>query len=328
VKLPLTLACGVYDRMVPLFTGEVRPEGIELNFIPMPLPRETFDRMAGGLEFDLSEFSSSEFISRYGTGSSPFVAIPVFPSRLFRHGFIAVNPQRIRAPKDLEGKRVGVALYTMTAAVWIKGLLQHEYGVDLSTIRWLQGAIEVAGPHGNPTVPPLVRPVPIEINRSGRSLNQLLADGELDAVIGSRLAPALGTSSNVARLFPNYPEVERDYFRRTGIFPIMHLVAIRRDVFERHPFVATSLYKAFCRSKELALERMRFSGMLQAMLPWMLAEVESDAQIFGADPWPYGVEPNRVTLQALVGYMVDQGLIERAVTVDELFVPTFVKPTV
>ena len=158
-KLKLSFACGLYDRMQPLYTGEVKAEGIDLNFIAIDQPRPIFDRMAGGLEFDVAEFSSSEFVQRFANKQCPFVAIPVFPSRAFRHGFIAIHRKAgIKTPKDLEGKRVGVPLFTMTAAIYINGLLQHEYGVDLRKIRWVQGAMNTGGAHGSPTVLPLSTP--------------------------------------------------------------------------------------------------------------------------------------------------------------------------
>jgi 4,5-dihydroxyphthalate decarboxylase len=306
--------------MVPLLTGEVRPAGIDLNFIQIASPRETFDRMAGGLEFDAAEFSSSEFISRMGAATCPFVALPVFPSRMFRHGFITVNTKVVRGPKDLAGKRIGVPLYTMTAAVWIRGLLMHEYGVDLSGVRWVQGATNKVGAHGRPTVPPLLKHIAIENNETGKPLSDLLEAGEIDAILGADIPAALGRNPSVARLFPDFPKVEADYYRRTGIYPIMHLVAIKREVYERHPFVATSLYQAFCRAKAIALTRMRSTGMLATMMPWMLAEIETMDAVFGPDPWPYGVEANRKTLQALVDYLAEQSLIAKPIAVDDLFV--------
>src|SRR6185312_15194518 len=215
-KLPLTFACGLYDRMLRLYTGEVQPRGIDLKFLANDEPRDIFDRMGGKLEFDASEMSSSEFISRFGTGHCPFVAIPVFASRLFRHGFIFFNRKAgIRTPKDLEGRRVGVPLYTMSAAIWIRGLLQHEYGVDLSKIRWVQGALKKAGAHGDPTALPLLKPAPIEINNSGKSVSRLLADGELDAVISSRPIDGIGSNPDLVRMFPDYRAVEKEYYRRT-----------------------------------------------------------------------------------------------------------------
>jgi 4,5-dihydroxyphthalate decarboxylase len=320
-KLPLTFACGLYDRMLRLYTGEVQPRGIDLKFLANDEPRDIFDRMGGKLEFDASEMSSSEFISRFGTGHCPFVAIPVFASRLFRHGFIFLNRKAgIRTPKDLEGKRVGVPLYTMSAAIWIRGLLQHEYGVDLSKVRWVQGALKRPGAHGSPTVAPLLKQPDIGINRSGHSLSKLLADGEIDAVISSRPVEAIGTNPDIARLFPNYREVEKDYYRRTRIFPIMHLIVIRRDVHEAHPFVAQSLYDALCDSKDRALALMKERGALRYMLPWLPADMDEIDDVFGGDPWPYGVEANRPTLEALVQYMVEQHFIARRIPIEELFV--------
>ena len=319
-RVSISFACAAYDRMVPLLTGEVQPQGIDLNFIPIASPRETFDRMAGGLEFDAAEFSSSEFISGTSAGTSPFVALPVFPSRMFRHSFITVNKDRIGKPKDLEGKRIGVPLYTMSAAVWIRGILKHEYGVDLSKVRWLQGATNKPGNHGNPSAPPMLKAVDIENNRSEKSLSELLEDGSIDAILGSDIPDALHRNPKVERLFPNFPEVEAESYRKTGIFPVMHLVAIKRDVYERHPFIATSLYKAFDESKKLALARMRHGGMLQTMMPWMLAQIDTMTSVFGDDPWPYGVEANRKTLDALVTYLAEQSLIAKPLPVDDLFV--------
>jgi 4,5-dihydroxyphthalate decarboxylase len=317
--VPISFACAAYDRMIPLLTNEVQPQGIDLNFIPVARPRETFDRMAGGLEFDAAEFSSSEFISGTSAGTSPFVALPVFPSRMFRHSFITVNTDRVRTPKDLEGKRIGVPLYTMSAAVWIRGFLKHEYGVDFSKVRWLQGATNEPGNHGSPSAPPMLKPVDIEVNRSNKSMSNLLEEGEVDAILGSDIPNALNRNPKIARLFPNFPEVEAESFRKTGIFPIMHLVAIKRDVYERHPFIATSLYKAFNDAKNLALRRMRHGGMLATMMPWMLAQIEIMDRVFGTDPWPYGVEPNRKTLEALVTYLAEQALIAKPIPVDDLF---------
>jgi 4,5-dihydroxyphthalate decarboxylase len=320
-KLPLTFACGLYDRMLRLYTREVQPRGIDLTFLANDEPRDIFDRMGGKLEFDASEMSSSEFISRFGAGQCPFVAVPAFASRVFRHGFIFFNRKSgIRAPKDLEGRRVGVPLYTMSAAIWIRGLLQQEYGVDLGKIRWVQGALKKAGAHGNPTVAPLLQEPAMEINRPGKSLSQLLADGDIDAVISSRPVEGIGSNPDIARMFANYREVEKDYYRRTRIFPIMHLIVIRRDVHEAHPFVAQSLYDALCEAKDRALAQMRERGALRYMLPWLPADMDEIDDVFGGDPWPYGIEANRPTLEALVQYMVEQHFIPGRIPIEELFV--------
>jgi 4,5-dihydroxyphthalate decarboxylase len=323
-NVKLRFACALYDRMLPLYTKDVQPEGIDLEFIVNDDPRETFDRMVRDQAYDLSEMSSSEFVSRMSRGQCPFVALPVFPSRLFRHSFITYNRRSgIRGPKDLEGRRVGIQLYTMTAAVFIRGLLQHEYGVDLSTIHWVQGAMDTPGAHGAPTVLPLLKPVDIEINRSNHSLSELLERGEIDAIIGATVPKSLGTNPDIARLFPDYDQIEVAYYRKTGIHPIMHLVAIRRDVYEANPFIAQSLYKAFCDAKTLALQQMRFSGALRYMLPWLMKSIDQIDEVFGGDPWPYGVAPNRPTLEALVTYLADHAIIPSPppVTVDDLFVP-------
>ena len=212
--LPLTFASCRYDRVEALRTGDVQPEGIDLKMLMFPAGREIFDRMVGAREFDVAELSSSEFISLMGRGDCPFVALPVFPSRVFRHGYIFVNTRAgIRAPKDLEGRRIGVPLYTQTAAIWVRGHLAHEYGVDLDTVRWVQGAVEKGGSHGRPHAPPLLEPVAIEVNSSGKSLEELLAAGEIDALIGSRKPPLLGRSPDIARLLR--PEAaDRDFLER------------------------------------------------------------------------------------------------------------------
>lgn len=323
-SLKLNFACALYDRMQPLYTGEIRPEGIELNFIPIELPRPIFDRMSGGLEFDVAEYSSSEFIQRYAAKQCPFVALPVFPSRAFRHSFIAINKRSgIKKPKDLEGKRVGVALYTMTAAIFIRGLLQHEYGVDLSTIKWVQGAINTAGSHGDPHVLPLLKQPNLTYVDTSTSLDDMLAAGEIDATIGTSVPRSILKNPDIARLIPNFYEVEMEYYARTKIFPIMHLIAIRRDVYEKHPFVATSLYNAFEQAKVLALKKMFSLRALRYMMPFLPAQLDEIRNIFGDDPWPYGVEKNRPTLEALVTYMHDQHMIAKKMPVEELFVPHY-----
>jgi 4,5-dihydroxyphthalate decarboxylase len=321
--LPITFACGLYDRMLALQTGEIKPDGIDLNFLVMDNPREIFDRMSNRLEFDACEMSSSEFVSRYAAKKLPFVALPVFASRVFRHGYIVVNRRLVKSPKDLEGKRVGVPLYTQTAAIFIRGLMQHDLGIDLSTIEWVEGAINEPGGYGNPSVMPLLKAVNRTPNTSGKSLSELIETGEIAAIIGSNLPRSLKRHPDVVRLFPDYRAREKDYYRRTRIFPIMHLVVIRNDVYDKSPFVATSLYNAFCAAKDRAREKMRFSGTLRYMLPWLSDDVEEIDDVFGGDCWPYGVEANRPTLEALVSYMVEQGLIGEAVAVEKLFVPTY-----
>ncbi len=321
-KLAIEFGCGLYDRMVPLFTREVCPEGIELEFVISDSPRELFDRMTGPDAYDAAEMSGAEFVARFDAGKCPFVAIPVFPSRLFRHGFITINRKAgVKTPKDLEGKRVGTQIYTQTASVWTRGMLAHDYGVDLSTIHWVQGNLDTPGLHTDAEIMPLLKPVDIVQNESGKSLEQLLAAGELDAVVAPRLPLSFGTNPDIVRLFPDYRAVELDYYRRTKIFPIMHLVVIRRDVYDAHPFVAESLYAACTAAKDKALTRMKSrSGTLPYMLPWLKEEVAELTREFGPDPWPYGVEANRTTLEAFMAYLVEQDMIARPIPIEDLFV--------
>ena len=327
-NVPITLASGFYDRMHALYTGDVKPAGIDLTFMPIDDPRQIFDRMGGGLEFDASEMSMSEHVTKLIAGNSPLVAVPVFISRVFRHQFIFINTRSgIRHPKDLEGRRIGVPLYVQTAAVYIRGMLQHEYGVDLSTIRWVQGAMEHPGTHGKPSVLPLLKKINLEQNASGRSLNQLLEDGEIDAITTASIPEPYGRNPAIQRLFPNFREVEADYFKRTKIFPIMHVLAIKRSVYEKHPFIATSLHNACCESRALAIAKMRDVGALRFMLPWLVADFHEIDDVFGDEFWPYGVEPNRATLEALVTYLHEQAMIPRTIPIEELFVPTYGYPS-
>ena len=320
-KVPLTFACGLYDRMQALYTGEVQVEGVDFNFLVDDNPRNIFDRMAAGLEFDAAEFSSSEYISRFVAKECPFVAIPVFASRVFRHSFIFVNRKHVKNPKDLEGKRIGVPVYTMTAAIFIRGLLSDEHGIDFSKCEWVEGDINTAKAHGNPTILPTAKKLAISANTSGKSLSRMLEDGELQAIIGTGTPEAFGRNPDIVRLYPDYRAAEMDYYKRTKIFPIMHTVVIRRDVHEKNAFLASALYHAFEQSRQLALQKMKYRGTLRYMLPWMTAEIDEINAVFGGDPWPYGVEANRPTLSALVRYLEEQGVIAKAPRVDDLFVP-------
>jgi 4,5-dihydroxyphthalate decarboxylase len=321
-RLALSFASCRYDRLEAIRDGDVAVEGVDLNCITLKSGRDVFDRMVGGREFDVAELSASEFISLHGAGDCPFVAIPVFPSRVFRHGYIFVNTRRgIRTPKDIEGRRVGLPLYTQTAAIWARGHLQHQFGVELSSIRWVQGAVEKAGTHGTPHAPPVPAPVQIEQNDSNDPLGELLARGQIDVLIGSRKPESFGRHPDVARLFPDHRALERKLYETSKIFPIMHLIAIRRDLYERHRWIATTFYKAFVESKRRALARMRYAGSLAYMLPWLLAEIEEIDAVFGGDAWPYGIEANRPTLQALVQYMFEQHFIAKPVPIEDLFVP-------
>jgi 4,5-dihydroxyphthalate decarboxylase len=316
-RLRLSFACGIYDRTDALRTRDVTIDDIDLDFRAIANPREIFDRMGGRQEFDVSEFSSSEFISRFARGACPFVALPVFPARVFRHGYAYINRKTgIRTPKDLEGRRVGVPLYTMTAAVWIRGHFAHQYGVDLSTIRWLEAATNHPGRHGDPSAPPLLKPARLEHDPQGRPLSELLANGEIDAMVGTQHPTP---HPDIVPLFADARAVERDFYLKTRIFPIMHLLVIRRDVYEREPGIADKLYQGFVDAKKLALARMHKGHPF--MLPWVHNDVHEVDEVFGGDPYPYGIEANRPTLEALVQYMAEQDFIPRRLALENLFVP-------
>lgn len=304
--------------MDPLANKAVDPVGIDLNYITINHPREIFDRMIRGMEFDLSEMSSSEYVCRYAAGERDLVGIPVFPSRAFRHSCIVVNSDIISSPSDLNGKRIGVQVYTMTAAVWIRGVLQ-DAGVDLSTITWIEGDLVKPGSHGQPKTKPLLRPVSRVPNESPKSLSQLLEEGEIAATIGAHAPPCLAKASHIRHLFPNIRETEKEYYQRTGIFPIMHLVVIKRAVVEKHPFVPRSLFQVMNESKNIALRSMRLASTYRYMLPFLSSDLEEIEQLFGGDPWPYGIESNRTVLEALVNLLYDQAMISRRISLEELF---------
>jgi 4,5-dihydroxyphthalate decarboxylase len=318
-RLRLGFACGKYDRTEALRTGDVTVAGVDLNYIAIERPREIFDRLVTGGDFGAAELSASEFIAMQARGDRRFVAIPVFPARAFRHSFIFVNRHAgISRPGDLAGRRIGVPIYTQTAAVWLRGHLTHQYGVDLSQVRWVQGAVDDPGSHGAGGQPALLQPANIEINQSGRSLTDLLVAGEIDVLLGAR-APAR-PHPDVVRLFPNYRDVEQDFWRATGIFPIMHLVVLRRALHEREPWLAGALHEACVAAKDWAQTRLKNAPAHRSMLPWTNREVQDAAGLFGDDLWPYGVAPNRPTLQALVAYMAEQHLIAAPMPIDDLFV--------
>ena len=320
-KLSLTLACADYDRTRPLLDGSVQPEGIELVGVPLR-PGEIFFRMSRYKEFQVSEMSLASYTILKTRGDCPFVAIPAFPSRMFRHSCIYVNTNAgIESPQDLAGKSIGMPEYQMTAAVYARGMLHHEYGVAPESVLWMRGGLEEPG-HQSVVSYKLPEKIKLEAIPPGKVLSRMLEAGEVASLITPNFPSTfLQGSPTVKRLFPDFKEVETDYFRRTGIFPIMHTVVIREDVYKQHPWVAQSLFKAFLRAKEQASQELYEADALKVTLPWVLSEVEETRALMGADLWPYGVEPNRVTLEALTQYLVEQGLAERALPPEELFAP-------
>ena len=319
-KLPLTMACGPYDRTEAIRNGIIKPDGIDLTYMAIDSPPVLIDRMVKGNEFDIAEMFLVLYMSARARGKFPFVAIPVFPSRVFRHGSIFVNTNSgIKTPKDLEGKRVGVPEFRQTAVVWVKGILQHDFAVDLSTIRWVEGGINAARPPDMLDLKP-EGPFAVEFAPEGRSLDEMLKKGELDALATAERPRSFGPNPQVQRLFPNYREMERNYYQKTGIFPIMHTIVLRESLYRERPWVAPSVYKAMVEAKGWGRERIRGTGAPWIMLPWLWDDLEKEDELLGGDPYPYGLEPNRRTLEVLMGYVVEQGLMEQLVPLEELFV--------
>ena len=324
MKLKLTYAGGLYDRTVALQNGSVSAEGIDLNFVMMHAG-EFQRRQARNAEFDASEFSLSTYTILFSQGDSRLIGIPVFPSRRFRHSDIYINTKSgIRQPQDLAGKRVGAMEYQQTAGVWIRGILEDQYGVGAEQIEWYFGGYHEPKNYTERVpvaLPSNVRTVTIS-NR--QSLNEMLDHGEIDALMGATPPPSFrNRSPNVGRLFPNYKDVELAYFKQTGIFPIMHMVALKREIYEKNPWVAASLYKAFVRAKIQGMRHMEFhyGGGLFCSLPWLWSHLEETREQIGPDPFMYGVEENRSVLEAFLRYSFRQGMITKQLAVEDLFAP-------
>jgi len=318
-RLRLTFACWDYDRTRALADGRVRPDGIELNYLTQPV-EETFFRMLRNREFDCAEMSLSSYVASLNAKEAPFVAIPAFPSRFFRHSCIFVSAKSgIRRAEDLRGKRIGVPEYQMTAPVWIRGILSDDYGVRVTDVEHLSGGEEEPGRDEKIKLdlPSTIRLHPIGPTQT---LSRMIAEGELDALVTAR-APSTFYKypEKVRRLFDNYVELEKDYYRRTRIFPIMHTVVIRRDVYEANPWVAQSLYKALVASKVVAFELYNQTAAMPAMLPWCVAHVEEARREMGEDWWPYGLEANRHVLDTFLRYHHEQGLSKRRFAPEEIF---------
>jgi len=317
--LRLTLACWDYDRTRALIDGSVAPGGIDLIYLNQPV-EETFWRMLRYREFDCSEMSLSSYVASLNSDNPPFIAIPVFPSRFFRHSCIFVSAKSgIRQPTDLKGKRIGVPEYQMTAPVWIRGILSDDYGVKVTDVEHYSGGEEEPGRDEKLK---LDLPKEIRVRPIGpqQTLSRMLADGELDALVTARAPSTFQKEPDkVRRLFPDYVETEKQYYRRTKIFPIMHTVVIRRDVYAKNPWVAQSLYKAFTEAKAKAYTLYDQTAALPAMVPWLVAQLDEARREMGEDWWPYGVEPNRKVLETFLRYHHEQGLSKRRFAPEELF---------
>lgn len=320
-RLSLTLACGPYAHTAALADDRVKPEGIDLTFLPLESPPEIFTRMIANEAFDACEMSLSHYFRHRPEGRFPFVAIPVFPLRKFRHGFIVINGRSgVEAPKDLAGTRIGVMEYSQTAAVWIRGVLRDEYGVEAESIRWCTGGVNRPGHPEVLQQKPNAR-VSIEYIGDTRTLDEMLVAGELDAIIGARLPRSLGRVPHIRRLFPDYRRVEREYFARTRIFPIMHTVVLREALYHEKPWIAESLYKAFDESRRIAWDAMHDDGNTRLMVPWLADDVEEMEGLWGGDPWRYGLSQNRHVVSTLAGYLHHERFIPEMPDLERSFAP-------
>jgi 4,5-dihydroxyphthalate decarboxylase len=306
MKLPLSLAIGPYDH-----TRDLRPEGIALTRLDLQI-EEIFFRFTKFREWDVSEMSFGKVISLMAEERPEIIALPVFVSRVFRHSAIYVANPTIKAPKDLEGKRVGIPEWAQTAGIYVRGLLQHEYGVNLASIDWRQAGVREPG-----RVEKIALHLPAGVRIQAmpeHTLAGMLAAGEIDAAISAR-------DPGGKRLFANHRELEAEYYRKTGIFPVMHVVVLRREAYERNRWIAMNLFKAFEQAKQRSVARVADIGASQVPVAWIADHAQQWQAIAGDDFWPYGVEGSRRTLEAFVQYGYEQGVCKRRLKVEELFAP-------
>ncbi len=314
----VTVAGGLYDRTVPLLLGWVQAAGMKLRYVPLEID-DMFWRAFRYHEFDVTEISLAYYIALRSRGDSTYIAIPVFPSRFFRHGCIYVpadSPRRSLG--DLAGATVGVPEYSLTMCVWLRGLLQDEYGIEPSHISWRCGGIETAGRRERATLPVSAE---VDIGYIGESetLTELLVSGSLDAIFSPRI-PSSFWRGGIRRLLVDYQAAEEDYYRRTGMFPIMHAVAIKKDFYKAQPWIARSLFDAFQDAKRYAYSWLGDINALPVSLPWFMPAYEESRRVFGDDPWQDGVQQNRGELEVLCRYLREQGLANE-ISIDELFAP-------
>jgi len=321
-KLTLSIATGNYDRTRPLVDGEVQIDGVDPIFMLLS-PEEMFFRSFRDQAFDISELSLSSFAIKTAAGTNPYVGVPVFPSRAFRHTAISIRTDRgIERPEDLKGRRIGTPEYQLTACVWARALLQEEYGVAPSDVTWVRGGLEEPGRAEKiaVTLPPDIR---IEPAPADKTLAQMLKDGEIEAIVAPRAPSCFEQGDpNVGWLWPDPQQAASDYFRKTRIFPIMHLIGIRKQLAAEHPWLPMAVFKAFSQAKARALELLVDTSATKVTLPFVDELLRSARHLMGDDFWPYGVEPNRETLDRFLGYHHAQGLSARRLAVEDLFHPS------
>ena len=318
-QIPITLACGDYDRVRGIRDGRIAIEGCAVTFLPME-PEEIFFRAFRYQEFDVCELSMSSHLRATDSGQSGYVGIPAFVSRLFRHSGIYIRTDRgIRTPGDLKGKTIGLPEYQITAVVWMRGILQDEYGVKPTDIAWRSGGIEQPGRDERTPLAPIpgldLKPIPDD-----KTLSGMLEAGELDAMFSARPPSCfLRKAPHIGRLFPDFRAAEKAYYKKTGLFPIMHLIGVRKSLAEKYPWMPASIYKAFCEAKALAMWEVQDVNALRVTLPWLTAEAQESAELMGEDYWRYGVKESQKEIDTLARYSHEQGLVKQRLTAEALF---------
>ena len=321
-RVHVTIACANYDRIAPIADGRVDVEGCDVTFVPLG-PEEVFFRAFRYAEFDVSELSLNSYMMSTTRDACAYVAIPVYPSRSFRHSMIYVRADRgIETPGDLKGKIVGTPEYQQTANVWVRGMLEEQYGVRPGDMIWRTGGQEEPGRDERT---PLDVPAGLDLAPipKDRYLSEMFEAGEIDVYMSARApSPYLRGSPTIERLFPDVRAAEQAYFRDTGLFPIMHLIGVKKSIAEAHPWLPAALYRAFDEAKALAMDRLEETGVLYATLPWPADAAAEAKRLMGDDFWPYGVSRNRHALETITRYSFDQGLAARNLSMEELFHPS------
>ncbi|MEC8199155.1 MAG: PhnD/SsuA/transferrin family substrate-binding protein [Pseudomonadota bacterium] len=320
-RLTLSLSCVDYDRTRAIFEGKVRVAGCDI--VPTAMsPEEAFHRAFKFQEFDISELSMSSYMNQVAKDGSPYVGIPAFLSRMFRHSSIYIRTDSgIDKPEDLKGKVVGVPEYQMTAALWVRGMLQDEYGLQPADMNWRDGGLEEGGkiPNVNLKLP---KGVHLETIPPDRTLSEMLDTGEIDALISARAPSCFGQNADVTRLFQDYRAAEEAYYKKTGLFPIMHIVGIRKSLVEQHPWLPVNILNAFVEAKQICYMNLSKVGHLFTTLPWPVNEFEAAEKLMGEDYWPYGFHKNAAVIEAMSRYSFEQGLTARNLTAEDLFAPS------
>jgi 4,5-dihydroxyphthalate decarboxylase len=319
-RLQLSVAMGDYDRTRALLDGSVRIDGVDPIFMTMS-PEEAFFRAFRGGEFDVSELSLSSFTLKTSQGDCPYVGVPVFMSRAFRHTALYVRRDRIRSPQDLRGCRMGVAEYQLSANVWARALLKEDFGIEPREMTWVRGGMETPGRPEKLRIQ-LAPDVRLESAPEGDTLSAMLDRGDLDGFIGLRAPSCFGRNPQVQWLYPDPTAAAKDYYARTGIYPTMHLLGVKKEVVAQHPWLPVALYKAFDAAKAIALERLADPSAPKASIPFLEETLAATRQLMGPDYWRNGLEANRATLEAFLAHHHDQGLSARKVTPEDLFAPT------